>query len=218
MRNLFWAIILCPFLFVYSAIADEIITFYESFKSDILEKKAEYFQPTESDMREAQKIADKLMNFLKPRMPLPGISATQIGINKQIFLYSWDKSWKNLVIVINPQIVSSHTATIAAWEACESAIEAGGIVKVAYVRRPIEVEVQYVDINGNPQHKILEGFAARAFQHHYDHLNGINRLKEKGIKVRTFLSHAEFKAFIKKMMEKHKPVYYPPKNVEYIYD
>jgi peptide deformylase len=206
-------VLLSTWFLSHSSFAESVITFYEGFKSDILEKKAEYIQPTEEGFREAEKIADKLMKELKPIMPLSGISAPQIGISKQIFLYSWDKSWENLVIVINPRILSSDAVTTSAWEVCQSAISHKNIVKVPLVKRADTIEVQYMDINGNSQHRVLKGFAARAFQHEYDHLNGINHIKDKKTRVRTFLSYAELASFVKESKKGKDPVYFAPKTV-----
>lgn len=206
-------VFLSTWLFSYSSFAENIITFYEGFKSDILEKKAEYIEPTQEGLREAEKIADKLMKALKPNMPSYGLSAPQIGISKQMFLYSWDKSWENLVIVINPRILYSEAGTTSAWEVCQSAISHKNIIKVPLVKRADAIEVQYMDINGNSQHKVLRGFAARAFQHEYDHLNGINHIKDKKTRVRTFLSYAELESFVEESKKGKDPVYFAPKTV-----
>lgn len=41
------------------------------------------------------------------------------------------------------------------------------------VDRPYSLEIEYYDINGIKQNKIIEGFEATVFSHEYDHLNGI---------------------------------------------
>ena len=40
------------------------------------------------------------------------------------------------------------------------------------VARPVWVDVTYMDLEGNTHQEHLEGWAARVFQHEYDHLEG----------------------------------------------
>ena len=40
------------------------------------------------------------------------------------------------------------------------------------IRRPKSVHVTYIDENLQPHDEWMEGFAARVFQHEYDHLEG----------------------------------------------
>lgn len=201
-------------LFAKSAFADDIVRYQDGFTSDILERKADYIESTKEGLKEAGKISDKLMKVLKPRMPLPGLSAPQIGISKQVFLYSWDKRWENLVIVINPRIVSKDAGSKKAWELSQSSILKDGTVKIALIARPSEINVSYMDINGNPQAKVLKGFAARTFMHFYDNLQGVNYLKDKKTKVRTFPSYAEFEAFYKRQDKgKEHVIYFAPKTI-----
>lgn len=214
MKKIALAAISIILLFSNSAFAEDIVTYYEGFKSDVLERKADYIDPTPEGLKEAGKISDKLMKVLKPRMPLPGISAPQIGISKQVFLYSWDKRWENLVIVINPRIMQSDFVSYKAWEVNQSSISRDGIVKVPLIERPSEVNVTYMDINGDPQHKVLSGFAARAFMHFYDHVQGKNYFKDKKTRIRTFPSYVEFEAFVKRQSKTKEPVlYFAPKTI-----
>ncbi|HOM05942.1 MAG TPA: peptide deformylase, partial [Candidatus Kapabacteria bacterium] len=41
------------------------------------------------------------------------------------------------------------------------------------VERPLEIEVQYNDLNMKEYKTTFSGFLARVFQHEYDHLQGI---------------------------------------------
>ena len=76
MKKLALALIPLSTLFAGSVYAEDIITFYEGRKSDILERKADYILRTKEGLKQVNKIADKLMRTLKPRMPLPGVSCS----------------------------------------------------------------------------------------------------------------------------------------------
>lgn len=212
MRSQFLSIFAICIFFTQASFAGSIITHYEGFKSDILEKKAKDIEPTKEGLADATKIADKLYKELKPRLPLAFLSAPQIGISKQIFIYSWNRGAENMIIVINPTITNKKVGTSEMWEVNPSSITKDGEVEAVLVRRPDVIEVMYMDINGNPQHKNLSGRAARAFMQGYDYLQGVNHYKDKKLRIRKFPSYAEYEAYVKSLENKKEPKYYPPKN------
>ena len=78
-----------------------------------------------------------------------------------------DKNYNEDKVLINPVIIKEkgHARFL---EGCESCLNYVGIVD-----RPYQVEVEYLDIEGNIIHDIFEGFKATVFCHEYDHLNGV---------------------------------------------
>ena len=94
-----------------------------------------------------------------------GLAAPQVGVNKRVVIIDFGKG---LTVYINPEIVSSSTLTSIEEEGCLSLPEINALVE-----RSVSVEVRYFDLEGNVIEEELEEFAARAFQHELDHLDGI---------------------------------------------
>ncbi|MBY5922421.1 peptide deformylase [Ferrimonas balearica] len=71
------------------------------------------------------------------------------------------------VVLINPEIIATGGEPCTFVEGCLSVPGIRG-----QVTRPSEVEIRYLDIQGQPQQLNLTGFPARIFLHEYDHLEG----------------------------------------------
>lgn len=71
-------------------------------------------------------------------------------------------------VIINPKIIASSDKTDKDWEGCLSIPGIRG-----FVPRKEEIEVEYTNINGIIVKTKYGEFAARIFQHEYDHLKGI---------------------------------------------
>lgn len=107
---------------------------------------------------------------LRPGM---GLSAVQVGILKRIFVivYEYEEGKFENYIFINPKITSNSEELIYVdgGEGCLSVNrEINGIVP-----RYARINVEYYDINGNKQKLRLRDELSIAFQHEFDHLNGI---------------------------------------------
>lgn len=100
-----------------------------------------------------------------------GLAAPQIGYLLQAFVLDKDfdkPSKKPFHIIINPKILQVSGEMKKRYEGCLSI--KGLLVQVPRFEL---IEVQYLDETGTEIKKKLEGFWARAFQHEYDHLQGI---------------------------------------------
>ncbi|MBY6019047.1 peptide deformylase [Halomonas denitrificans] len=71
------------------------------------------------------------------------------------------------VVLINPEILNTSGQLVSFVEGCLSVPGIRG-----NVRRPDNVEVRYLDTQGQPQQLSLSGFPARIFLHEFDHLEG----------------------------------------------
>ncbi|MBU1693820.1 MAG: peptide deformylase [Verrucomicrobia bacterium] len=69
---------------------------------------------------------------------------------------------------INPRLVSASRETETADEGCLSFPDI-----YAPIQRPVEVTVDYLDLQGQPQTRTFRKFIARAIQHEMDHLAGV---------------------------------------------
>lgn len=93
-----------------------------------------------------------------------GLAAPQVGVSKRVVVIDVGDG---LIELINPEIISKSGEEIDR-EACLSVPNLSGEVK-----RAKKVVVQALDRNGEMNEYRAAGFAARAFQHEIDHLNGI---------------------------------------------
>ncbi|MBO4565402.1 MAG: peptide deformylase [Bacteroidaceae bacterium] len=103
-----------------------------------------------------------------------GLAAPQIGLSIRLFVVDLDVLKEDypeyegfLHAYINPQILEESEETEVIEEGC---LSVPGVHES--VRRPKSVHVTYIDENLQAHDEWLEGFAARVFQHEYDHLEG----------------------------------------------
>ena len=99
-----------------------------------------------------------------------GLAAIQIGIAKRVV--TMDLSKKDDAheprVLINPEIV---------WSSDEQATREEGCLSIPdyyeEVKRPAEVKVQYLDLDGRPREIEAKGLLATCLQHEIDHINGV---------------------------------------------
>lgn len=156
----------------------------DSKQKEVLHQLTQEIQEDELDL--AKEIGEKLFLALKPYFPAAGLAAPQIGISKAVFIYSFDRDPKNLEVVINPIFSPISDEVVEGWEGCLSVILSDGIWKVAKIPRFEKIKVSYLNLNGEKIEKILEGFAAKVFQHEYDHLQGIENIDRSDAIVKSF--------------------------------
>ena len=105
-----------------------------------------------------------------------GIAAPQIGWNTRVFCVGIDGSSPRypgaapipFEYWINPWIKTSSESNNWTWEGCLSVPGIRG-----WVGRPAEVVATGLDESGASKERLIDGFAARVFQHELDHLDGI---------------------------------------------
>ena len=98
-----------------------------------------------------------------------GLSANQIGIEERAFAMIRDIEYNDIIVCFNPRIIKKYNDEVWCEEGCLSFPD-----EIINIQRPNRIIVKYEDEN-KKDHKIkLEGFAARVFQHEFDHLNGID--------------------------------------------
>jgi len=93
-----------------------------------------------------------------------GLAATQIGVQRQVFVYDIDEERK---VILNPQIIESS----GEWVYDEGCLSIPGL----YVEmlRPKRVLVRGINLDGNQVEFEADELLARLFQHEIDHLNGV---------------------------------------------
>jgi peptide deformylase len=104
-----------------------------------------------------------------------GIAAPQVYVSQRCFVFSSapgpgrpDTPIIEPTFVINPEILWKSDEIVRSWEGCLSIPGIRGIVP-----RYESINVQFIDSRNVGREETLSGFAARVFQHEYDHLDGI---------------------------------------------
>ena len=98
-----------------------------------------------------------------------GLSANQIGISERVFVMIIHMETEEIITCFNPRIIKRYKDCGWFEEGCLSYPD-----EIINVNRPNRIIVKYED-EDKKEHKIkLDGFAARVFQHEYDHLEGID--------------------------------------------
>lgn len=104
-----------------------------------------------------------------------GIAAPQVGRNMRLFIMAPkpgprypDAPHIEPFAVINPEIIRLYGEVQKGWEGCLSVPGFRGMVP-----RYQYVDAAWLDRHGERQEATLGGFAARIFQHEFDHLEGI---------------------------------------------
>jgi len=132
----------------------------------ILRKKCEPLEHIDESVR-------KLMNDMLLTMyaaPGIGLAAIQVGVLKRIVVIDISKEdeKKNPLFLVNPEIISKSKNTSVYEEGCLSLPG-----QFAEVERPAEVQIKYVNYEGEEKKLEAKGLLATCIQHEIDHLNGI---------------------------------------------
>ena len=98
-----------------------------------------------------------------------GLSANQIGMDIRAFAMIRDIEYNDVIVCFNPRIISRSNDCVWCEEGCLSFPD-----QFINVHRPDKITVKYEDEEGKDHKITLNGFAARVFQHEFDHLNGID--------------------------------------------
>jgi len=131
-----------------------------------------------------------------------GLAAPQIGISLPIFIYTPDRTTENLRTVINPSFEPLGERMVEGYEACFSAP-----LRCAKLNRWEKINVHYQDLEGHGVEDVLEGFAAKVFQHEMDHLNGKLNIDHESAEVQTFTDAKIFEAYMKKIHQEDSKTY-----------
>ena len=97
-----------------------------------------------------------------------GLSANQIGIEERVFVMMVDIDLQETITCFNPKIIKESKEEVIMEEGCLSYPE-----MYLDILRPRSIIVKYEDEGKSIIKRKLDGYAARIFQHEYDHMEGI---------------------------------------------
>lgn len=113
---------------------------------------------------ELNKVLDEMVVLMRKARGV-GLAANQVGIAERFFVLEIEDSIKK---VINPEILEFGEEMVLAEEGCLSIPEV-----YKKVLRPEMIKVKYKNEKGEEIEEELHGLWSRAFQHEYDHIEGI---------------------------------------------
>lgn len=133
----------------------------------ILRKKAE---PIESCDDEIKELAEAMVATMYREKGI-GLAAPQVGITQRLIVVLQMKDVEDNdappLALVNPRVVSVSKDL---WSYEEGCLSIPGVN--AAVHRPVRVEVEYMDLEGNLQRIVDEGILGRILLHEIDHLDG----------------------------------------------
>lgn len=153
----------------------------KKYPDPVLRKKCDEVKEINEEIR---KISRAMIEAKKNSRGI-GLAASQVGILKRIIIV---ESEDEPYIFLNPEILEKSKKQEIMEEGCLSF--PGLFLKI---KRPKEVEIKALNLNGQKIKMKVDGLMARIFQHEIDHLNGIlfidrlswwQKLKLKNKKVR----------------------------------
>ena len=98
-----------------------------------------------------------------------GLAAPQVGDLRRLLIARDDRGrMPRIMVLVNPEIVSNSNERDSFNEGC---LSLPGIT--ADVVRPVRVELNYLDLDGNEHMLSDDGLLSRIVQHELDHLEGI---------------------------------------------
>lgn len=118
---------------------------------------------------ELRKLADDMLETMYDA-PGIGLAAPQVGVLSRLIVLDCVKEEGETprpLVMFNPEVVESSDETNTYEEGCLSIPDQYGDVT-----RPKEVEVNWLDQNGNLRSETFDGLWATCVQHEIDHLNG----------------------------------------------
>lgn len=172
------------------------------FPDPVLQQKAQAIDSDQFDSVKA--IEEQLLAALQPYFPAAGLAAPQIGIRKSVFIYSYDRDPAHLETVVNPTFTPLSDEKIVGWEGCLSCPH------LAKVARYKCIKVRYYSREGTLVEKVLDGFAAKVFQHEYDHLQGILVINRPDAEVKAFETEEAMRAFLAEVKKQDAAHYKKP--------
>jgi peptide deformylase len=123
-------------------------------------------RPVDEINGDVRALADRMIDIMLDQKGI-GLAAPQAGVDLRMFVVSVDGTRENAKVYINPEISVS-----GGLEGCEEGcLSLPGIF--ATIKRYKQCTVTATDLDGNRFTEEGRGMQIRAFQHEYDHLQGM---------------------------------------------
>jgi peptide deformylase len=121
---------------------------------------------------DARRVAQDLLDTMRAHERCVGIAANQIGELRRCIVvdvtgHAKTKTCHGLIVLFDPEVASSVGAEVAR-EGCLSLPDL-----TANVRRPTQIVVRGLGLDGEDVRITTDAFEARALLHEIDHLDGV---------------------------------------------
>jgi peptide deformylase len=113
-----------------------------------------------------KKIAQEMLDAMYLEQAV-GLGSNMVGVEFQIIVLDIGKDRKQPYVMLNPEI-TRYSEEKNIYE--EASLSFPGIS--AQIERPSEIEIRYLDLDGNNHTLYADGFLARVIQHEMDYLHG----------------------------------------------
>lgn len=137
-------------------------------KGSCLRMKSCDISPEELQSEWIRQLATDMFETLYSNPSGVGLAANQIAILKKICVVDIKRDASNPIVLINPIYTPRGRETHTSNEVC---LSFPGVV--SEVNRYDEIEVSYINFQGERITTVASGFKGNVFQHEIDHLNGI---------------------------------------------
>jgi peptide deformylase len=150
-----------------------------AYPETVLRQKAKRVETIDDEL---QYLIDDMIETMYAA-PGIGLAAPQVGLSLQLFVVdvTSGQDVNALQTYINPEIVSAE-GRIREEEGCLSVVGVTGMTP-----RAERVVLRGLNREGNPVEVAAEGLLARAFQHEFDHLNGLLFFDRMGVVGRDLM-------------------------------
>lgn len=160
------------------------------------EKSAEVVWPL---TQKTHTIIQSMIQAIKDKGIAAGLAAPQIGFKQRVILCSFDRRFESLEVMINPRYEPLGNQKAEGWEGCFSVPRS-----MAIVSRWESIRASYSKPSGERVDQILEGKAARIFQHEYGHLEG-ELIIDIAKVLKTFETEEAYQAFLQIIRSEEAP-------------
>jgi len=144
-----------------------------------------------TDFTDVPAIVEHMFEVMKKTNGV-GLSANQIGLDMSLFIMRWPSVGGDTkggeIVAINPDITGYSMGDNALYE--EGCLSFPGLYM--WISRPSNIDAMYTNLKGDRVFDHLDGWAARIYQHEYEHMVGktfkdsVSRVKlERAQKKRT---------------------------------
>jgi peptide deformylase len=152
-----------------------------TFPAPILKERSLEVSKVDDDLRN---LMDNMLETMYSQSGV-GLAAVQVGVLKRVLVMDVSYmvedcdgnhhdhnnnhlSGQKPMFLVNPKIIKSSSESSVYYEGCLSFPELR-----ADIIRPKEVEIEYLDYNGDKKNLKASGLLSTCVQHEIDHLNGI---------------------------------------------
>lgn len=124
-------------------------------------------EPVPAVTPEVRGVVARMLELMH-QAPGIGLAAPQVGLSWRVFVANPENQSGGDTVFINPVLSGPSAVQAEVEEGCLSLPDV-----TATIRRPAEITIDAVGLDGEPFRMADGGMAARVWQHEYDHLDAV---------------------------------------------